>query len=396
MFQAGWPARLTFAPGGGLLVIAAGFSARRLLIPLLMLLAAMGCSPSDAPPISPPSAPTPIDYPALEAEIESAITAGPATLDNVRAVLVNVDGETKIAHYRHGFTEDDHAHVFSVTKSVTSILIGIAIGDGLIANVDQPLAELLPEHRRAMSAKTAEVTLRQLMTMSGGFDDYLPDAGQWADSAKSRGRFVELLLARPQYAPDTTFWYSNPSAHLVAAILAAALERADGNPPRTILDYARERLFDPLGISTDPSFSQPLPDFFAPKFLAAGFGWGTDPNGIPLGAYGLRLAAPDMIKIGELYRREGVWNGRQIVPADWIRETAVPSRHNQDYGLLWWIIGEPAGAGYYADGLGGQRITVLPRSRAVIVYLSDVRVDSAIPPEDLEPLDDVFATAFLR
>ncbi len=103
-----------------------------------------------------------------------------------------------------------------------------------------------------------------------------------------------------------------------------------------------------------------------------------------------------MIKTGELYRREGVWNGQQIVPADWIRETAAPSRHNQDYGLLWWIIGEPAGAGYYADGLGGQRITVLPRSRAVIVYLSDVRVDSAIPPEDLEPLDDVFATAFLR
>ena len=92
-------------------------------------------------------------------------------LDNVRAVLVSVDGETKVAHYRHGFTEDDHGHVFSVTKSVISILIGIAIADGLIASIDQPLAELLPEHRQAMTDDTAKVTLRQLMTMSGGFDD---------------------------------------------------------------------------------------------------------------------------------------------------------------------------------------------------------------------------------
>ena len=68
-------------------------------------------------------------------------------------MLVSVDGETKIAHYRHGFTEDDHGHVCSVTKSVVSILIGIAIADGLIASIDQPLAELLPDHRQAMSGE---------------------------------------------------------------------------------------------------------------------------------------------------------------------------------------------------------------------------------------------------
>ena len=86
---------------------------------------------------------------ALEAEIEKAITTGPATLDKVRAVLVNVDGETKIAHYRHGFTEDDYGHVFSVTKSVLSILIGIAIADGLIADIDQPLGDVAAEASRS-------------------------------------------------------------------------------------------------------------------------------------------------------------------------------------------------------------------------------------------------------
>jgi CubicO group peptidase (beta-lactamase class C family) len=296
-------------------------AARCLLATIIMLAPAVGCSPSPAPPPVTTSEPTPaskppIDYVALEAEIEKAITTGPATLDNVRAVLVSVDGETKIAHYRHGFTDGDHGHVFSVTKSVVSILIGIAIGDGLIASIDQPLAELLPEHRQAMSDDTGKVTLRQLMTMSGGFDDYMPVGDQWEKSGEPGGDYVELLLKRPQYPPGTAFWYSNPSAHLAAAVLGAALERADGDRPRTILDYAREKLFDPLGISTRPAFSRPLPNLFAAEFAKAGYGWGTDPNGIQLGPAGLRLTAPDMIKIGELYRRDGVWNGHQMVPAD--------------------------------------------------------------------------------
>jgi hypothetical protein len=100
-------------------------TSRWLLVTILMLVAVVGCSPAATPP-SPTSLPTPtsqprIDYIALEGEIEKATPTGPATLDKVRAVLVNVDGDTKIAHYRHGFTEDNYGHVFSVTKSVVSI-----------------------------------------------------------------------------------------------------------------------------------------------------------------------------------------------------------------------------------------------------------------------------------
>jgi CubicO group peptidase (beta-lactamase class C family) len=175
-------------------------NARWLLVTIFVLVVAAGCSPAASlpssrsaptatppPPVSlhtPASQPS-IDYVTLEAEIEKAITAGPATLDKVRAVLVNVDGETKIAHYRHGFTEDDHGHVFSVTKSVLSILIGIAIEDDLIADIDQPLVELLPKHRDAMSSDTAKVTLRQLMTMSGGFNPEFPNGGLvWEKAAE--------------------------------------------------------------------------------------------------------------------------------------------------------------------------------------------------------------------
>ena len=371
-----------------------------LAVTILMVVAAVACSPAATPP-SPTSPPTPagkppIDYVTLEAEIEKAISTGSGTLDNVRAVLVNVDGETKIAHYRHGFTQNDHGHMFSVTKSVVSILIGIAVADGLIAGLDDPLAELLPKHRQAMSGDTAKVTLRQVMTMSGGFDNDLFVADLWEKSTEPGGDFVELLLERPKYPPGTGFLYSEPSAHVVAAVLAAALERADGNRPRTVLDYAREKLFDPLGISTRPTFSRPLPDLFAPEFVTAGFGWGTDPNGIQLGGLGLRLTPPDMMKIGELYRRDGVWNGKQIVPPNWIKQSTSPSAVNDEYGLLWWILTEPEGAGYGASGHhGGQRILVLPRSRAVIVYVSDVQLDSQMDDTDLDPLDDVLVSPFL-
>jgi len=365
----------------------------RFLISVLLLVAFVGCSlPPRPPPDSGPRRP-PIDYAALEAEIEKAISAGPPSLENVRAVLVSVDGETKIAHYRHSFSESDHAHVFSVTKSVLSILIGIAIADGLIADLDQPLSKLLPKHRRAMRGETKSVTLRHLMTMSAGFLDDPTYA--WTRSIEHGINFVDVLLERRQeIEPGKVFIYSNADAHVASAVLAAALERVGGDHPRTVLDYARERLFDPLGIQTRPSFSQPLPDWFAPEFVSAGFGWGTDPDGVPFGAYGLRLTAPDMVKIGELYRRDGVWNGKQIVATDWVHQSTAPSTLNTEYGLFWWRSANPDLVLYRAVGNGGQRISVLPNSGAVIVYLSDVRTNQHVSDRDVTPLDSLFAEAF--
>lgn len=214
-------------------------SARWLLVVITMLATVLACSPPSPQPAPTPSKP-PIDYAALEMAMERAIATGPATLDNIRAVLINVDDETKIAHYRHGFTGDDHEHVWSVTKSVLSTLIGIAIADGLIADLDQPLSALLPEHRKAMSRDVAKVTLRQLMSMTAGFTNADPSRATWENVIAEHGDFVDLLLERGLLLkPGQNFLYSDASAHLVAAVLAAALERVDGDQPRTVLEYAR-------------------------------------------------------------------------------------------------------------------------------------------------------------
>jgi CubicO group peptidase (beta-lactamase class C family) len=368
-------------------------STHRFPVLVLLLLTLVGCSLPLTPPPDSSSGRPPIDYAALEADVEKAISTGPPSLDNVRAVLVSVDGESRIAHYRHSFTESDHAHVFSVTKSVLSILIGIAIADGVIADLDQPLSTLLPKHHRAMTGDTGSVTLRHLMTMTAGFRDDPTYA--WTRSVEHGVNYVDVLLERRQeIEPGRVFIYSNADAHVASAVLAAALERAGGEHAPTVLDYARERLFDPLGIQTRPSFSQLLPDWFAPTFVSAGFGWGTDPDGVPFGGYGLRLTAADMVKIGELYRRDGVWDGKQIVPANWVHQSTAPSRLTAEYGLFWWRSPDPEQTQFTASGSGGQRIHVLPDSRTVIVYLSDAQSDRQVDDRDVAPLDKVIADAF--
>ena len=109
------------------------FRAWRLVVVFVVTLATLAsCSFAMTAEDSPASPKAAIDYPALKAAVEDEIVTGSVALDNVRAVVVSVDGETEISHYRHGFTAEDPTHVWSITKSVVATLIGIAIADGLI------------------------------------------------------------------------------------------------------------------------------------------------------------------------------------------------------------------------------------------------------------------------
>jgi CubicO group peptidase (beta-lactamase class C family) len=127
---------------------------------------------------------------------------------------------------------DDYFDVQSVTKSVVSTLIGIAVGEGLIGSVDDTLAQLLPEDVDVMSAEVQATTLRQLLTMNAGL---VADRRTIAGAAQSKD-WVRLILAHPSGPPGQGFEYSNPTSHLLAAIVA----QATGTSP---LEYARNRLF---------------------------------------------------------------------------------------------------------------------------------------------------------
>lgn len=362
---------------------------RQLLFVAVMGLMCAACSaPAGQQPNPSPTAEGSVaspDYRQLTGSIEKAIASGSVALDTVEAVLMNVNGETVLTHYRNGPEPAQPLHIFSVTKSVLSALIGIALDEKLIRDIDAPLSELLPRQRVAITGDLARVTLRQLLTMSAGFEDEDLNPSLFGDVIRHNGDAVTFILKRGLVAPPgDTFAYSNSSAHLVSAVLAEALRQADGSTPRTVLAYATEKLFKPLGVDTrNPYTARFRPNDPAP-FEKAGFGWATDAQGINVGAGNLRLRPADMLAFGQLYLDHGMWRGEQLVPEQWVATSVAPSSANNRYGLLWWLETTPSGdAAYSAMGFGGQMILVVPEHRLVITIASQPSRDYALSSEDV-------------
>ena len=154
----------------------------------------------------------------------------------MRAILVEVDGRPRFERY-YSSSAGQSRSVFSVTKSVMSTLVGIAVGEGKL-RLDDPLSTLLPHYAATMTPHVAQVTLRQLLTMTGGFpDDWSGTSDQVLESSPDWTRFI---LAHQETAPGAQFHHSNYGAHLLSPILVQATGRS-------VLSYARAKLFDPPG-----------------------------------------------------------------------------------------------------------------------------------------------------
>jgi hypothetical protein len=208
------------------------------------------CSASPAkqhdPSLTAQDSTAPVNYRQLGESIEEAIVSGSVALDTIGAVLISADGQTVLTHYRNGRKPEKTLHVYSVTKSVLSALIGIALNEKLIKDLDSQLGELLPRHRAQMTDDMARVTLRQLMTMSAGFPEDESTPSLIGDAIRQDDDAVAFILKHGLVSPPgETFAYSNSSAHLVSAVLAEALRRSDGSNPRTVLDYATESCSSP-------------------------------------------------------------------------------------------------------------------------------------------------------
>ena len=184
-------------------------------------------------------------------------------------------------------------------------------------------------------------------------------------------RFV--LRQRPATRPGTRFAYSSVGSHLLSAIVADATGQ-------TTLRYARTRLFAPLGIATEPAFEPEFAPRNAAAYERAGFAWPTDPQGYHLGYGFLKLTARDMAKLGYLYLKGGAWEGRQVVPAAYVRAstrrhvaTGRTSAPGEGYGYQWWTMTERGHPAFAAIGLGGQLIEVVPDLDLIVVTTSAVR-----------------------
>ncbi|MET1005549.1 MAG: serine hydrolase [Propionibacteriaceae bacterium] len=293
----------------------------------------------------------------MDEAIEDYVTSGDDSLDNITSVLVTVDGRTITEFYRGRGSADRPTHLWSVTKSYLSTLVGIALAEGKLSDLDDPLRKLLPDHRDAMSRQVSGITLRQLMTMTAGIPGdevyaQLPDT--------DLDTFLKLPLASK---PGTEFRYSSASTELVAAVLTEAVRQP-------LLDYARVKLFDPLGIKTEPAYTGT--ETFDPTaaFDRADFAWARTTDGIFHGCCLMKLTGRDMQKLGQLYLQQGRWQGRQLVPASWVALATSPTEIAPDYGYLWWIGQTGRYDAYSAIGRYGQVIEVIPELKAVVTVSS--------------------------
>jgi len=330
------------------------------------LLLVASCTGQTEPPVPETSSTS-----ASSSMTASSAMVGPAEIDRrveliagasgryrelLRAFVVTIDGQPAAEHYGQNGGPEVRSNVYSVTKSILSMLIGSAIDDGSIAGVEQSIGELLPAYLPVMAPRVADVTVRQLLTMTGGVV-----ADENLSAAFASEDWVSEILATPLDQPaGTEFGYSGAGYHLLAAIIATTT----GQSP---LDYARDRLLGPLGIVSEPA-AEPVAvlDPAASPDNSTGFGWSVDPRGVNVGYGELRITANDMAKLGQLYLNEGEWRGQQIVPASWVVDS-TSSASGAGYGYGWWIDEAAGHASFAALGRSGQIIEVVPDLGLVVV-----------------------------
>jgi CubicO group peptidase (beta-lactamase class C family) len=331
-----------------------------------------------------PSPTRTVDYAAMETAIEDKISSGSLNLSTINAVLVSVNGETKLAHYRNGAKPEDALHVVSVTKSVASALIGIAIDEKIISGLDAALPELFPRYGKYLTADEKSITLRQLMSMTAGFPSGEPGDKILERAFERTDPIPAILTGGLESSPGEVFSYSNPGSHLVSAVLREALVRADGDDPRSVLEYARQKLFDPLEIDSSGAQERHV-SLGDPAYDAlTRFDWGTDATGMHTACCLLRLRPADMIKFGELYLGGGVWHGKQILPPGWVQQTMTAGELNSGYGLMWWLDIDPHGhTTWVARGSEGQLIAVVPEHQLVVVIGSVPTNDMGLDGNDM-------------
>ena len=317
------------------------------------------------------------------------------TTGNVRAIIVDVNGRPRFEHYYSSSAAESRS-IFSVTKSVTSTLVGIAINEGRL-RLDERLAQMLPRYAAEMTPTVARVTLRQLLTHTAGFTD---TAELSEDEMWTSPDWVRYILKHQDYAPGTQFHYSDHGAHLLAPILVQATGES-------VLAYARAKLFDPLGIVTRPSAEPHFdPQAVPPAYEKARFAWPIDPLGFHMTEALIKLRPRDMATFGQLFLQNGQWNNRQVVPTAWVHQAttaqtgkAFPAYGSSspgsawnptNYGYFWWVEPTSGVTAYYAWGFGGQLVEVVPDLHLVIVVSSnaDDTHGATVDPDQLQHLVD--------
>jgi CubicO group peptidase (beta-lactamase class C family) len=279
-------------------------------------------------------------------EMALAAAADNAALSPVvQSLLVARHGKLVFERYFNGSDAGEANGVASVSKSILSLVVGIAIDDGLLeldTRIDEYLsADLVGDH--------GALTVEHLLTMSGGLllrdPEYEYDEG---------GSFLGAVLARPRVAPaGSEFAYSSG----LTQVLAAVVTQAAGT---SLCEYASTRLLGPLGIDVE--------------------NWWVDPDGYDAGGHSVHITPREIARIGQFVLERGTWNDRQLVPEEWLDLTLaerwdlgcrVLGSVHFGYGYLWWRLDVDGHLVWQASGYGGQQLWIVPDMDLVLVVTHD-------------------------
>ena len=302
---------------------------------------------------------------------------------NAHMVLVAYQGKLVYEKYLSGddeswgvqvglreFDENSLHDLRSISKSVTSLLLGIALGDNFEAALSRPIIEYFPEFAEQVADGVERVTLHHVLTMSAGFEWNEMEVPYSNLKNDERRMYhvadpVQYVLSKPLYSEPGERWYYNGG---MAMVIAALIEKLSGQP---FLEFAHEKLSAPLGISEE-------------YVEWRGLGIWRSRASLPSAASGLRTRIRDLAKIGALMLNDGRWQGQQLVPREWVRLSS--QRHMEQtfpnwsldgiygYSYQWWPANFRGEYGEFSAlagvGYGGQRLFVIPEKDMVVTIFA--------------------------
>ena len=295
-------------------------------------------------------------------------------LESVAFLVVHRDS-ILLEKYWEGYSEESLSNSFSVAKSIVSILVGIALKEGKIRSVDQPVADFLPSFREGDKAK---ITIKHLLWMSSGLnwdESYANPLSMTTEAYYGSNLKKVIDRLEPVEAPGQRFQYKSGDTQ----VLGFVLEAATGT---SLSAYAQEKLWKPIGAAHDAE-------------------WSVDHPGGNEKAYCCFFSnARDFARIGQLYLNKGIWRGDTIVDPAYVQASLTPSgltdarngKKTDFYGYQWWLLPKYKGQQiFYARGILGQYIIVIPEKELVMVRLGKQRGErlDTHPSEVLAMIDAV-------
>jgi len=274
----------------------------------------------------------------------------------INSIVIVRNGNIVSEWYLNGFGQNNGQKIMSVSKSILSALVGIALREGFLDSLGQKMLDFFPEYITTdLESKKYDITIKHLLTMKAGLEHEHENYWQIYNSDNWIKTTIEFPFA---YDPGEKFSYNTFQTHLLSGVLTKATGMST-------LEFANK--------------------YFAERFRIEFKDWERDPQGIYFGGNGIYLTTRDMARFGWLYLRNGLLDGKQIVPIDWIEESLTNTTgfssnswgdlRDYNYGYLWWLGKLNDYEVYLALGYGGQFIINIPELNMIVVTTSNSFVD---------------------